>query len=291
MRRTFLTQAVALVVLVCFTGCNLSFTPSTKPTYIDGTIKTVVSRVIDEQMDYVKPNLEPQLQSDIDSLAVKGDPSRGKEIVQRILTENQGADYVDFCYTVQESGFSGDSEFVLESARSIIPDDEYENLTKNVKAITKSFEDWGEYQVKGLPVEQQEPFFNDLKVLVTRTVVLLTAGVVYAVMPTTVYWGKVSAASAISVSSGLVALACMTLYQNYRFEGESGLKDGTTIEQWLKELVKIPEADFAMTTAVVSLGTTLGQGTVVKGIMICVFGILQAMDLINAMLRKYDFTV
>lgn len=292
-KKQFMTSLISSLVLVSFIGCDLSLITEGKSSYLDENVTTVVSKVIDEQMEFVKPNLEPDLQAELEN--TKGSSTlSGNEIITLTLTEDSGEDYIDFCYNVQESTFSGTSENVLESARNVMTEQQYLDLTLRVEEAEKKLEDWGESYVKGLPADQQHDFYKDLKTLVTRTTVLLTAGIVYAVMPKAVFWGKVSAASAISVGAGLVALTAMTIYEKYKFNDEESaslLPDGdkVTIEDWLKELVKEPKADFALTTAVVSLATTLKQGPVVTGIMICVFGILQATDLISAMLKKYDF--
>ena len=284
-------NTVASLILVSFVGCNLTFSPTEKNRYDWDTVNTVVSKVIDEQMSYVKDNLDPELQSEIDNGGTKGNsPLTGKEIVELTLNEETGQDYIDFCYNVEESTFSGSYENVIESSREVLPDQQFEFVTRQAEEISKSLYSWGEEAVKGVPIEQQEDFFKDLKKLVTSTVVLMTAGIVYSIMPKAVFWGKVSAAAAISVGAGLVALAAMSLYENYRFDNGSGPGE-EGIEKWLEGLIKTPEADYALSTSVVTLATTLGQGSVVTGIMICVFGAFHAYDLISQMMKKYDFSL
>ena len=284
-------SSVSLLVLISLVGCNLSFSPDSKKKYNLSTVNTVVSRVIDEQMDYVKDKLDPEMQSEINNGNARGSgPLTGRQIVNLTLEEESGEDYINFCYNVEESTFTGSYDDVLDSSREVLTADKYEYVVSQAEEIEKSLKLWGDEKAKGIPDDQQEAFYQDLKTLVTRTVVLLTAGIVYCIMPTTVFWGKVSAAAAISVGAGLVALAAMTIYEKYKFDNDAG-PDENGIEAWLENLIKEPKADYALTTSVVTLATTMGQGSVVTGIMICVFGVLQAYDLINAMMKKYDFNL
>lgn len=284
-------STVSVLILISFVGCNLTFSPDSKTKFNSSTVNSVVSRVIDEQMDYVKDKLDPEMQSKIDNGNAKGSgPLTGRQIVNLTLEEEMGEDYIDFCYNVEESTFTNSYDNVLDSSRDVLTDEKYNYVLSQTDIIEKSLKDWGDQQAKGIPEDQQEEFYQDLKVLVTRTVVLMTAGIVYCIMPDVVFWGKVSAAAAISVGAGLVALASMTLYEKYKFNSEAGPGD-EGVENWVKELVKTPQADYALTTSVVTLATTMGQGAVVTGIMICVFGVLQAYDLINAMMKKYDFSL
>lgn len=284
-KREFLNAIVALLLLGALTACSPAV--ETVQTWKSGTVKNVVSQSIDREMEFVKPNLEPDLQASIDGTA-KGAPLSGREIVDLTIREN-GGDYIDFCYTVNCNG-SNDSEAVMQSARVVLPEDRYQQLQQEAKNIEKALGEQGELIAKALPENQKEAFYKDLKALVTRTIVLVTAGIVYICIPDVILWGKVSAAAAISVAAGFVAYATMTIYEKYRF-GISKQDKTKTVNDWVKEFLKVPQADFALTTAATSMTAMLAEGPVAKGITILVFACTNALETWNAMMKKYNLSL
>lgn len=278
---------VASILLISFTGCSMDL--EGKKRVSDATVKSVVSSVIDEEMDIIKSNLDPDLQAGIDGDIIKGSsPLSGSEIVELISDEDGGEDYIDFCFEVEQSSTSFSSDEVLEVAHDLIPQKDYEQLVEKVLETEKTLDRIGNDIVKGIPADQQKAFYNDLKTLVVRSVVLLTAGVVYAVMPDSVFWGKVSAAAAISVGAGMVAIAVLTIYQYFKFGPEEG-GPVQTFEEWFKDILNDSKAEFALTTAVTALGNSLGKGPVVTGIIMCAYGVFKATELIRVMLQTYNF--
>ena len=279
-------MAVCMIVLVCFLACNANYKPSFKASITDANMKERVSHVIDAQIDNVKEYLDEDLQAEIEGSS-KGSGGRlsGSEIVDRTLTESGGRDYLDFCYAIDYTQTTGDVDAVMDTAKSVLPAEEYNELVERTQEVEKSIMAKGEEFAKDIPLNQQAAFYRDLKILVTRAIVLLVAGVVYACIPTVVFWGKVSAACAISVGAGLVAISIMSLYEYFRF----GTGEGETFEDWFKELLKIPQADFALTTAVTSITEAMGVSPVVTGIIICVFALYNIVDLARTMIKTYNF--
>lgn len=284
-KRDFFNALVALLLLGALTACSPAV--ETVQTWKSGTVKNVVSQSIDREMEFVKPNLEPDLQASIDGTA-KGEPLHGKEIVDLTIEEN-GGDYIDFCYTVNCNG-SNDSEAVMQSARVVLPEDKFLQLQQEAKTIEKALGEQGELIAKALPENQKEAFYKDLKALVTRTIVLVTAGFVYICIPDVILWGKVSAAAAISVAAGFVAYSTMTIYEKYRF-GISKQDKTKTVNDWVKEFLAVPQADFALTTAAASMTSMLAEGPVAKGITILVFACTNALETWNAMMKKYNLSL
>jgi hypothetical protein len=284
-KREFLSAIVAVFLLGAITSCTAGV--ETVKSWETGAVKSVVSQSIDREMEYVKPNLEPDLQARIDGTA-KGTRLSGREIVDLTIAENSG-DYIDFCYTVNCNG-SNDSEAVLQSARIVLPEDRYQQLREEAKNIEKALTEKGEILAKDLPESQKEAFYKDLKALVTRTVVLVAAGIVYICIPDVILWGKVSAAAAIAVAAGFVAYATMTIYEKYRF-GISKTDKTKTTNDWVKEFLAVPQADFALTSVAASMAAMIADGPVVKGITILVFAASNALDTWNAMMKKYNVTL
>ena len=279
-----LNTAVCMIVLICFLACNANYKPSFKASITDANMKERVSHVIDAQIDNVKDYLDEDLQSEIEGSS-RGGRLSGSEIVERTLTESGGRDYLDFCYAIDYTQATGDVDAVMDTARSVLPAEEYRDLVERTQEVERSIMAKGQEFARDIPLNQQAAFYKDLKILVTRAIVLLVAGVVYACIPAVVLWGKVSAACAISVGAGLVAISIMSLYEYFRF----GTGEGETFENWFKELLKIPQADFALTTAVTSITEAMGVSPVVTGIIICVFALYNIVDLARTMMKTYNF--
>lgn len=279
-------QLVCLILLVCIVACNMNFTPSFKSSISDEEMKPAVAKVIDAQMNCIKDSLDDDLRESIDNGVAKGSgPMTGAQIVELTMMESGGKDYLDFCYAMDVSQATLDTDPVMSTAQCVLSASEYERLNSQVNELEKNMTEKGMIYAKGLPLDQQEAFYKDLKVLVTRAIVLLVAGIVYACVPKLVFWGKISAAAAIAIGAGLVALSVMSLYEYYQY----GLEEGMTFEQWFKDLIKIPQADFALTTTVTTMAEAMGMGPVVTGIIICVYGIYNVTGLVRSMMDTYNF--
>lgn len=283
--RRFLNQSVAVLLLAAMVSCNAAYLPSFKASITDSEMKPAVAKVIDAQMNYIKDYLDEDIKARIDGGSSKGGPLSGADIVELTVNEQGGRDYLDFCYAVDLSQSSLDVDPVMSTAQSVLSAKEYERLRSQADELEASMTAKGIEFAKGLPLNQQEAFYKDLKVLVTRSVVLLVAGIVYAAVPNLVFWGKISAAAAISVGAGLVAISVMSLYEYYKY----GTGEGMDFETWFKDLIKIPQADFALTTTVTAMAEALGMGPVVTGIILCVFAVYNIVGLVRSMLKTYNF--
>lgn len=283
--RRLLNQSVALLLLVAMVSCNAAYIPSFKASITDSQMKPAVAKVIDAQMDYIKDYLDEDVRAGIDGASSKGRPLSGADIVELTMEEKGGKDYLDFCYAVDLSQTSLDVDPIMDTAQSVLSTEEYSRLKVQAQELETSMNAKGLEFAKGLPLNQQEAFYKDLKTLVTRAVVLLVAGIVYAAVPNLVFWGKISAAAAIAVGAGLVAISVMSLYEYYEY----GTGEGVDFETWFKDLIKIPQADFALTTTVTAMAEALGMGPVVTGIILCVFAIYNIVGMVRTMLKTYNF--
>ena len=284
-RNNLLNQAICMLVLLCFVACNANYKPSFKQSITDSSLRSRVSRVIDAQLDNVKDYLDEDLRASIDESSKGTGRMSGSEIVDMTLVESGGRDYLDFCYAVDFAQTTNDVDEFMDTARCLLPAEKYNELVELTEDIEREINLKGEEIARAIPLNQQAAFYKDLKTLVVRAIVLLTAGVVYACMPAVVFWGKISAACAISVGAGLVAISIMSLYEYFRF----GTGEDQSFEDWFKELIEIPKADFALTTAITAVAEALGTGPVVTGIIICVFALYNIVDLARTMLKTYNF--
>jgi len=284
--RYLLNEAVAMLLLAALVACNVNYRPSFKESITDAGLRSRVSRVIDTQMENIKEYLDEDLRTQIEEGSARAAGGLGgSEIVDLTLKESWGRDYLDFCYAVDLSNGSEDLDGVMDTARSVLPAETYAELVDRTEEVSRSLNLKGEEMARAIPLNQQAAFYRDLKILVTRAIVLLVAGVVYACIPDLVFWGKVSAACAISVGAGLVAISIMSLYEYFRF----GAGEGQSFEEWFKELIKIPQADFALTASITAIAEAMGAGPVVTGIIICLFGLYNVVDLARTMLKTYNF--
>jgi len=145
---------------------------------------------------------------------------------------------------------------------------------------------FGLEESRTLPPNQRAAFMRDLQKLVTKTVVLLVAGIVYACIPDVVFWGKVSAAAAIAVASGIVATTVFSIYRFYTYSAD---EMAVSFQEWITDVTTDPAASFAVASSMMAVGKTMANGPVVTGLVIAVFSIYQVMDLLKPMLRKYNF--
>ena len=284
-RSNLLNQVICMLVLVCFVACNANYKPSFKQSITDSSLRSRVSRVIDAQLDNVKDYLDDDLKSSIEGASKSIGRMSGSEIVDMTLAESGGRDYLDFCYSVDLAQAKNDVDDVMDTARCLLPAEKYQELVELTEEVEREINLKGEEISRAIPLNQQAAFYKDLKTLVVRAIVLLTAGVVYACMPAVVFWGKISAACAISVGAGLVAISIMSLYEYFRF----GTGEGQSFEDWFKGLLEVPKADFALTTAITAVAEAMGAGPVVTGIIICVFALYNIVDLARTMLKTYNF--
>lgn len=288
-RIEMMNRLLAGLVLMAFlfVSCNANYAPSFKDSITDAQMKPVVSKVIDGQMKYIKDYLDDDLRERIDGMT-KGSDLVGKDIVELTLEETGGRDYLDFCYAMNATQASDSPDAVLETAKSLLSKQDYEDLCARASDLTKSLEAKGmEMVAKGIPLDQQEAFYKDLKILITRAIVLLAAGIVYAAMPGVIFWGKVSAAAAISIGAGLVAISVMSIYEYCRFG--SGDESEKEFDEWFKDVISIPKADFALTVSITTIAEAMELGPVPTGIIICVFAVYNVTNLVRKMMKTYNF--
>ncbi len=269
-----------LLLVFILSGCSFALNRNLTKEISDDELITSVSKIVDEQLDIVSPYFSQTAK------AIDFDSYDGKQIVENALIEERGKEYLSFNYDVVFDGESNLDE-IAQRAKELIPEseeyriDEKLNSTKQIlkKDITKVS--------KLVPPSQQIAFQKDLRKLVIRSFVLFTAGVVYIFMPDTVFWGKVSAAAAISVATGVLSCTIMSLYQYYKYGGEAQ----EAFAQWVNEVSTEPQVSYALANSMIAVGSTMKRSPVVTGIMICVFSMYQVIDMLKPMLKKYNYVL
>lgn len=284
--RKFLTHAGTWVLVVCLiiplSGCSMGWEVHAKQKVTDEHLMGTVADLIEEQKEVVWPYLAEEMSR---SLAAS-DPSSA-EIVTNTMEEQKGREYLEFCYAVGSQGQEVSIEEVTAQAQSLLSEDEQQMLEEKLEAARSLMMVNAENLARGLAPSQRAAFWKDMQKLVTRSLVLFTAGIVYACIPTVVFWGKVSAATAVAIASGIVASTVMSIWRYYQFGGDLD----ETFGEWLTAVTTEPELSYALAASIISVGQTMKRGVVVTGIILCVFALYNVLDLVKPMLQKYDFTV
>jgi len=277
-----LNWTVLVMLVIPLSGCSMGWEAQTKAKITDKELFPTVARIIDEQKGVVWEYLEEDL-----SRALSSDEYTGFDIVQSTLSEEQGRQYMEFCYAVNDLDAADQAQNVVEFARSLISEEEMVSLEQKLAENRSLMLSEAEHFSRALSPSQRAPFWKDMQKLLTRTTVLFTAGVVYACIPSVVFWGKISAATAIAVATGVVASTIMSIWRYYQFGGDLD----ESFNDWLISVTTEPEVSYALAASMISVGTTLKRGFVVTGIIICVFALYNVIDMVKPMLKKYNFKV
>ncbi len=277
-----LTNVLVVWTVVSLLGCSLSWQPMGNPTVSEDEMIPVVARVVEQQMEIVQPVLEEHGEFGQSIRTVASDAS-GRDIVAGMLEEEQGSDYLAFSHAVATGT---DSARVLAAAERLVPEEDFTELSSRVAQVKRSFAEYGEIQSRALPPSQRPAFMRDLQKLLTKTLVLMVAGIVYACMPNTIFWGKITAASAIAVAAGVTATTLLAIYRYYKY-GENSASQ--SFQEWIVDVTTDPTAAYAVATSMMTVGKTMANGPVVTGVILVVFSIYQVMDMVKPMLKKYNF--
>lgn len=249
-------------------------------------LKPRVASIIEENYDVIRPYLEEEQSSRSAGGTGKEYPQKidGMDVVDRILAEDQGQDYLEFCYMVASAD---DSEAVLKASEKLLAADEYANLKDTYTTSERSLQRNVSAICRALPPSQRAKFAKDVQKLVTRTLVLLTAGIVYACIPSVMLWGKISAAAGIAVAAGVVATTVISIWRFYRYNQSADEAFG----EWLKSVTTEPEISYALAASIMAVGKSLKRGPVVTGIIMAVFALYNVVEMVKPMLKTYNFSV
>jgi len=282
--RAFASNVVCILLIASLSGCSVGWEQKRNPAVDDSELFPALARIIDEQWAVVAPFLEEELaiEATLHGRAMGESPDASR-LVELILEEDSGRDYMQFCYAV---AMGTDPSTVVELARELLPKEEYDELRLRVEETERSMRGFMIEQSRALPPNQRAAFMRDLQKLVTKTVVLLVAGIVYACIPNVVFWGKVTAASAIAVAAGIVATTVLSIYRFYQYNSD---ELSISFQEWIVDVTTDPAAAYAMASSMMTVGKTMVNGPVVTGLVIAVFSIYQVMDMLKPMLKKYNF--
>ena len=265
-----------LLTLTTLFSCTLEASAVTDAS--EREMSSRVARIIDEQLSMIASNgrILSELSKE-EQIAVQSGVS-GEDIVSRTLTESQGKEYLAFSYTAVTSQ---DPSEILQSAKSLLPDEEYRELNGEVSELQTRSRAFAMQHARTMTTEQQKKFYQELQGLVVKAVVLLTAAVVYACIPKVVVWGKVSAACVAAVAAGILASGIMTFvgYQRY-----GGGEDFDFVD-WLSGVYEDAFAEWAIASSMITTGTAASRSPVMIAIIIAAFALYDVFDEAKAMYK------
>lgn len=243
-----------------------------------------VARMIDQQLTMMMSSdvadiLTPEQVAAYDSFKQSVSDADGRTIVSRMLEEEKGEDYLNLSYTLLTSD---DVNQIISSARPLVPQGEYEQLKAEVEKIEESAARHYRIVSRAMSTEQQAKVYKELQGLVVKAVVLLTAAVVYAIIPNVMVWGKVSAACVASVCAGILASGIMTVVGYARY-GES--EEDFDFPSWLKSVYDDSFAQWAIASSVIATTAAAGKSPVMTSLILVAFALYNVFDEASAMYK------
>lgn len=200
-----------------------------------------------------------------------------RDIATRTLEEG-GREYLEFCIYADDYA---DVDEVLTAAEPLIGDEDMSKLREDVERAKQIIYEEGEIASRALTNQERHAFYRDLSKLVIKSVVLLTAAIVYACVPNMMFWGKVSAACAVAVAAGVLAVTIMAIVQ-YSQTGNSGM----AFDQWLEDVSAEPTAAWAIASAMISTNVAMGRTPLLTALIIGVFAIFNVVSEVKTMIDK-----
>ena len=238
-----------------------------------------LSIVVVDQWEVIEPFIGEGISGEMRSGPISIDPEM---VVSNMLDEyDEDVGYLRFFHA---AAVAADPDLVLETARALVPEDLYAQLVERSESARSVIIRESAEASRTLSDEDRPAFMKDMQQLITRTIVLLAASAVYACMPTVMFWGKISAAAAVSVATGAVAVTVMSIYRYYQYGGEVS----TSFEEWLKAVSTEPQASYALAASVISVGTSMELNPVCCGLILAVFSIYQAVDMLKTIMEVYE---
>ena len=283
MRKKHVINIIVVTLLIAST--LLSCTPNLSgPSGLrQDKVVEMSARVIEKEYDRVRSAMIEAGEYSEEDFASYGELD-GESVVRGAL-ESGNEDVLNFLYSTCESE---DTSEILEMAKPLLSESAYEELEAQVREIEEKAGAWGEERSRSLAPAQKEDFYKDLRSMVVKTVVLLTAAIVYALMPKTMFWGKVSAATAVSVAAGVVTSALITLVE---WSDEDLKYSNKDFDSWLSEISVEPFADWALAQGVLNTQMAATNNPVTSALVLGVFALYHIGDDAKALLKKYNWAV
>lgn len=276
------TVGCALILLMLFASCSPALVSGKK--IKKSLLMSESARMIDEYYEEVRSVLVENGEYSEGEVASYGNLT-GEEITRNIMNGEGGEDYLNFLY---QANYADNPDDVIDAAASFLSDDEIVDLRNRADEIENHFEEIGRSVSRVLNPSEKEQFYKDLRTLTVKSVVLLTAAVVYAIIPHVMFWGKVAAATAVSVAAGVVASTIITIVE---WADKDIKHDENAFKDWLDNVSSEPVAAWALAQGVITTQTAAGTSPVVAALILAVFAAYQIIDSAKVLLENYNWKV
>lgn len=265
---------LVLMTLATLFSCTLD--ASAVKTVSEREMSSRVARMIDETMAQMMDSsvaefLTPEQVAELEAVKDSTQGLDGRSIVSRMLEEEQGEEVLSYSYTMITSD---DVDEILASARPLVGEVEYGKLVQQVDEIEARAMEAYEGASRAMSGEQQKKFYKELQGLVTKAVVLLTAALVYALIPNVMVWGKVSAACVAAVCAGVLASGVMAIV-GYKTVDKGEDFDFLT---WLKSVGEDAYAEWAIASSVIATSAAAGKSPVITALILAALALYQCFD-------------
>ena len=270
-----LNRVVALLVLVSICSCTMSI--SGPEALSERMLISRSARLMDLYIDEVASAMTEDELPGFKQAYERG--FSAEDVARRTLGEEGGRRYLEF--TLYANDYQ-DVDEVLSAASELVPPEELEGVKSDIAELEKRLFDEAEGTSRLMTAAQKKAFYSELRKLVVKAAVLLTAAIVYAFVPNLMFWGKVSAASAVAIAAGVVAATLMSIFE-YVKTGESS----ATFEEWVEEITSEPAAAWALASGIIATNSAIGKSPVTAALIIAVFAIYGIIDDVKPLLNAY----
>ena len=276
--RAVIDKGVALLLIAATFAVSCSMPVAGPGKISESALISASGRAIDIYLDDVRAIIE-------EDLPTRGilDGLDGYDIATRAMEEENGREYLEF--TLETSSYES-VDAVLDSAEGLLDAEELEEIRVQVGEAEARLMEVMEPYARVLSPSQEEEFYNDLKKLVIKSAVLLTAAAVYAFVPSVIVWGKVTAAAAVAIAAGVMATSIMSIVEYYKIDMDAG----EAFEDWLADVATKPFVYWGIASAMLNLGKAMGRSPVLSSVILVIFTIFGVVNEAKSMLEKYNFS-
>ena len=273
--RIFIDKSIAMLLIAATLAVSCTMPVSGPGRISEAALVSAAGRAIDIYLDDVRSIMEDELdfRGSFDGLS-------GEDIATRAIEEENGREYLEF---VLEMSSYDSAEAVISSAEGLVPEDELDSIRTEVSEAETRLIGKAEKLARLMTPSEEAEFYKDLKKLVVKSAVLLTAAAVYAFIPSAVIWGKVTAAAAVAIAAGVMATSIMAVVEYYQLDRDPG----EAFEEWLTDVTTEPFVYWGIASAMLNLSKAMGRGPVLSSVILVVFTILGVVNDVKPMLSHF----
>ena len=274
-----IVSALLVVLLLC--SCSMPSHRGKSPS--ESELMSQSAKMLDSQFQMVRSIIIAQ--EGVDGFKLE-ETLTGTEIARGVLSEEKGEEQLGFLYL---SDKFETTEEVYAAAGNLIPKEQLEEIKRIAEGVERSLESVYQEGARALSDTQRVEFYKDLRALVVKSVVLLTAAVVYALLHDYMIFGKVSAASAMAIAAGVLSSTLLAIVE----WKDSGVLSTSSdnFEAWLIEVTKEPTAAWALASGMIATGKAVNTNPVTTAVSIAVFALYGVTDDLSKMLKSYNFKI